>query len=112
MRFLLLTALTLLLAFVAHQWLPWYAVALAAALAAWLMKAPAPLSFLAGFLAAALLWGVSAGWINHGNEGLLAERVGRLFGGLSPAAMVGLSALLGGLTGGLGALTGSLARRH
>lgn len=95
---------------IGHQFMPWYAVVVAAALAGLVFRQGAGMSFLAGFIGAFLLWGVYAAYLNNANDGLLADRVGRLFGGLSPALLVVVTAVLGGLFGGLGAMLGGLGR--
>ena len=90
---------------------PWWTLPLAAALLALGFRINPGRAFLAGFLGAVLLWGGYALYINILNEGILATRMGNLFGGMGPGMMVLLTALFGGLFGGLGAWTGSLARQ-
>ena len=103
--------LTLLLGALAHLVLPWYAIALVGlALGLLLPVRPLP-AFIYAFLGAALLWGIYSGWLNWRNDGLLAERMGALFGGFNGGWLVLVTALFGGLYGGLGALTGALGRR-
>ena len=90
---------------------PWWTLPLAAALLALGFRINPGRAFLAGFLGAVLLWGGYALYINILNEGILATRMGNLFGGMGPGMMVLLTALFGGLFSGLGAWTGSLARQ-
>lgn len=90
---------------------PWWSLAVAAfLLALWFPFAPRE-AFLAAFLGAALLWGGYAGYINVLNDGILAGKMGELFGVSGAWTTVLLSALFGGLFGGLGAWTGSLAKQ-
>jgi hypothetical protein len=110
MRFVLLISGILLLGGIAHQFLPWYALVIAAFLLGLVARVGVRQSFLAGFAAGFLLWGVYAGYLNYLNDGLLGGRVGQLMGGMSPAMMVGLTGLLGGLLAGMGALSGNLGR--
>ncbi|MCB0569438.1 MAG: hypothetical protein KDC66_06740 [Phaeodactylibacter sp.] len=90
--------------------LPWWSMPLAAAVLALGFNLKAWPAFLGGFLGAALLWGGYAAYINLLNEGIMAGRIGNLFGGLSATMAVLLTAIFGGLFGGLGGLVGSLAR--
>lgn len=90
--------------------LPWWILPLWVAALALGFNLKAWPAFLGGFLGAALLWGGYAAYINSVNQGLLAGRIGELFGGLSAPLMVLATALFGGLFGGLGGLVGSLAR--
>ena len=68
-------------------------------------------SFLGGFLGGLLLWGMMAFWINEGNEGILATRMGILLGGIGENGIIMATAIWGGLLAGLGALTGNLGRK-
>jgi len=89
--------------------LPWYGVALAGMLVTLLLQQRSALAaFLLGLVGGALVWGSYSGYLNAGNEGILAGRLGQTFGGLSGWAMVLVTALLGGIYGGLGALSGYL----
>lgn len=107
------TYLLLLIFFgaILQYFLPWWSLPLAAFLLALGFRLLPRQAFLAGFLGAALLWGGYATYLHILNEGILAARMGALFGGLGPNVMVVLTALFGGLFGGLGAWTGSLARQ-
>lgn len=105
--FVLLSAVAL------FQWLlPWWVLVPVAALVAWLLPLRSALAhFAVGFLAIALLWGLSAAWLNAQNEGILAERIGALFQGLSAAGLIWVTAILGGLLGALGSLCGYMIQR-
>jgi hypothetical protein len=105
--------LTIFLGFVAHWFLPWWWVLAPAAFAVALFfpQRSAGLAFFSAFLGGALLWwGVAfyQSWLNHH---ILAERMGLLFGGLSPTLMELLTGLIGGLLAGLGALSANLGRK-
>ncbi len=91
--------------------LPWWSLAVAAfLLALWFPFSPRE-AFLAAFLGAALLWGGYAGYLNMLNDGILAGKMGELFGVSGAWTMVLTAGLFGGLFGGLGAWTASLARQ-
>ena len=111
MKITIYILLLILIGGILQNFLPWWALPLAAFLLALGFRLQPWQAFLAGFLGAALLWGGYAAYLNVLNEGILAARMGGLFGGLGPNAMVVLTAFFGGLFGGLGAWTGSLARQ-
>jgi len=94
------------------SWLggPWWTVAPVAALAVLIFPVGAGRACLIGTSAGAMLWWLSALWLNISNGGMLAGKIGLLFQGLQGAQLLGLTALLGGLLGGFGALTGAYGR--
>jgi hypothetical protein len=111
MRQLAFALTFLLLALVLHQFLPWYAIALAGFGAA--VAFPLRygwLAFVLPFLLGALLWGGYAFYLDQLNESLLSQRLGETFGGLSPRQLVQITALLGALYAGLGGLSGHYLR--
>lgn len=112
MRNLLYLIGLVLLAIVLHQFLPWYAIAIAGLL----FGVAAPLAsagkaFAYGLLAGFVVWGCYSGFLNYQNEGLLATRIGNMLGGFTPWSMVVITALLGGIYGGLGSITGFWGRQ-
>lgn len=111
MRAILFILFTILVAFVAQLFLPWWIITVIAGLLSFIFDLKVGVSFWAGFLAAALLWGGHASYLNALNEGLLAARIGKLLGGLNAVALIAITALIGGIFGGLGALAGSLGRQ-
>lgn len=111
MRFALLVLCTIVVAFLAHQIMPWYALVLSALLMGMAFGVAPGKSFVAGFLAGILLWGGYAWYLDMLNEGLLSGRMGQLFGGLSGGVMVLITAVLAGLFGGIGSLTGAVGRK-
>ena len=98
------------LGFVVQSYMPWWTIAFVAALFGAVIKFSTLQSYLVGFFGVFLLWGVYAGILNSGNDGILAAKMGILFGELSAFQMVIVTALLGGIIGGFGALTGKLGR--
>lgn len=111
MRFIFLSIFLLIAAFIAHQFMPWWSIAVIAAILSFIFKTNASESFWVGFLTAALLWGGYAAYLDKANEGILTTRIGNMLGGLSGIVLVILSGVIGGIFGGLGALTGSLGRQ-
>jgi hypothetical protein len=66
-------------------------------------------AFVAGLLAGVLLWGGLAYSTDVANAQILSTRVAGIFG-TGPAAMVAITAVLGGLLAGLGTLLGDRVR--
>ena len=110
MRFALFFVFTLIAGYIAHQFLPWWSIAAIAGILSFIFRLAVKVSFGAGFLAAALLWGGYASLMDVANDGILSMRIGSLFGGLNSLMLIVLTAGIGGIFGGLGALTGSLGR--
>ncbi len=105
MRNLLLVISLIIVGAILHQFLPWWSIWCAGLLVGFLIpKEGAIRAFAIGILGGTLLWGGYAYWLNMQNEGLMASRIGELFGGLSPLTLLLLTALFGGLFGGLGTL--------
>lgn len=97
--------------FIAHQFLPFWSIALVAGVAGLLFRYEnSAMSFAAGLAAATLLWGTYAAVLNAGNGAMLSSSMGELFT-LNGAYLVYITGLVGGLLGGLGAMTGTLARK-
>jgi hypothetical protein len=112
MRNLLYFLGLLLLAVFLHQFLPWYAIAIAGLLFGALAPLPhAGLAFAYGLLAGLLVWGSYSGYLNYENDSILATRIGAMLGGISAGALVAITALLGGIYGGLGAVVGLWGRK-
>jgi hypothetical protein len=102
---------TVVLGYLAHLVLPFWGMAVAAFIVALLFKYNnSGSSFLAGFLAAFMLWGGYALYLDNGNTGQLSGALGELFK-VDGGYLIYFSALLGALSGGFGAMTGSLAKK-
>lgn len=113
MRFLIATFLTIVLAVPASLFMPWWAIALAAFIAAFMVPLSKGKAWFSGFLAIFCFWGVSALIINMNNEGILASRIaGILPLNGSIAILILLTAFIGGLVGGMGALSGAMLTRR
>ncbi|MCB0652688.1 MAG: hypothetical protein KDC85_15525 [Saprospiraceae bacterium] len=111
MRFATALIITMVFAFILHQFLPWWAIVLAGFLSGLIIKSKPFEIFLAAFLGGLFLWGGMSLWINSGNEGILAARIGQLFGGIGATGILAFTALFGGMFAGLGGLTGRLLIR-
>ena len=129
MRFLLRILLIVAISYLAQLVLPFWIIVIVAFLVSFFLARPKKkhpgygrkrkrqspaFSFLAGFIAIALLWGGMAYFIDQANASVLSEKMASLLRvkGLIPLSssmlMIGLTALIGGLLGGLGSLSGNL----
>jgi len=97
----------LILAFIFELLLPWWSIAIAAALGGFLFRSN--LNFIMGFLAIAVLWTGKALLIDMTAAVDLGERIAAILTVSKPILFL-VTALLGGLVGGFAALTGSLLR--
>ena len=67
--------------------------------------------FIAGLVGLGLMWGISAGFIDHNNESILSSRIGEMFGGIPAFGIVLITFAIGAVLGGLASLSGSLGMR-
>ena len=101
----------IIVGFIAHQFFPFWIIAIVAGLVGLLFHYEnSAASFAAGFAAATFLWSSYAGWLNFSNMKLLPGKLGELFH-MNGSYLVYLTGLAGGLLGGLGAMTGTLGRK-
>jgi hypothetical protein len=111
MKNALYTALFILVAGnLSYLGLPWWSIAPVGAIAAFLFPIGIGASWLTGFLAGALLWFANAYVPDHANAGMLSDKIGQLFMGISSMKILLITAVLGGLLGALGVVTGHYAR--
>lgn len=80
--------------------LPWWSVAIVALIFGYFAPNARKAFSLASTILA-LVWGIWAQIYNLANAGLLAGKIGALFGGISAIQLVIITAALGGLIGGL-----------
>jgi hypothetical protein len=102
----------LILSFASGYFLPWWVVAIAAFVGAFLIGKTPGLSFLSGFAAVVIDWTVLALFKSIPNDHILADRVVQLF----PLPhnwiwLLVITALIGGIIGGMSALSGVLLKR-
>jgi hypothetical protein len=111
MKFLVSTVLIALLSLLSGLYLPWWGLALVAALIAILIPLRPGFAFLSGFLALFLLWGLLAWLQDAPNKSLLSSKIALILPlGGSPWLLILVTALVGALVGGTAALTGSLLK--
>jgi hypothetical protein len=111
MKFSILLFSLVALGYLSQFFFPWWAIVPIAFIGGMVLAKNGPHAFTAGFLAIFLLWAVQSLWISSANEGILADKMGILLGGLPGIALPWVSALVGGLLSGFGALSGFLGRR-
>ncbi len=110
-KFQFLIALVfIVLGMIAQSYLPWYSLAILAALCTFLDKTKPTQSFIIYFLLGGILWSALAIYIDITSASRLSSKIGVLFGNLSVAVLIVLTGIVGGITSGLGALVGSLSR--
>ncbi len=111
MRFLLLLVSILVLSFLGQYFFPWWAIVPIALIGGFALGKNNQQAFLGGFLAIFLLWTGQTLWMSLANEGILANKMGLLLGGVPGGALPFVSGIIGGLLAGLAAWTGFLGRR-
>ena len=112
MKFIATTVLTLLLSFCACLYFPWWSIAVVAFLVSALIPQKPGRSFLSGFTALFLLWGIVSLWISVNNDHILAHRVSRLILQVdNPFLLILITSLIGAIVAGLAALTGSYVKK-
>ncbi len=89
---------------------PWFSLGLLALVLGYLFRQNAVQAFSTGFLGGFLLWAGYAGYLHFINEGILGDRMAKLFGLSEGWLLVIVTGLLGGLLAGLGCWTGQALR--
>jgi hypothetical protein len=101
-----------LLCFVAGIFLPWWGIAPAAFLVSALIPQRPGISFLSGFVAIFLLWGLMAWSIDIANGSILSVKIAQILPlGGSPYLLIAVTALVGALVGGCAALSASYLKK-
>jgi hypothetical protein len=93
--------------------LPWWIVAVASYIVAYVIEQKSSTSFLSGFLAIFLLWSVYAFVLSSANANILASKVALLLplkGNVWLLLLV--TGIIGGLVSGFAALSGNLAAKY
>jgi hypothetical protein len=112
MKFIVSIILIALLSFAACLYFPWWSIAIVAFIVTALIPQWPGMSFLTGFLALFLLWGILSFWVSSSNDDILAHKVSLLILKIdSPYLLMFATALIGGLVAGLAAMTGSFIRK-
>ncbi|GHN02920.1 hypothetical protein WSM22_44090 [Cytophagales bacterium WSM2-2] len=104
MKFLFQLIVTAVGCFAAQYFLPWWTMAIVAFVAGYSFQNKGAVSFIAGFIAVALLWLLMAYQIDVASQSLLTEKMNKIF----PLNVFILMVVVGGFVGGFAALTGAL----
>lgn len=113
MKMIVSIALIALLSVAACLYLPWWVIAFVAFIVAALIPQQPSRSFLSGFTAIFLLWGLLSWYLSSNNEHILAHKISLLMLKMdSPALLIFITALIGSLVAGFAALAGSYLRKH
>lgn len=107
----MLFLIILILSFASGYFLPWWVVAIAAFLAAFIAGRTSRQSFWSGFGAVFIGWAVLALFKSVPNDHILATRVAAMFHLPHWIFILFVTALIGGLVGGMSALSGVLLKR-
>ncbi len=95
------TLLIIVLGFVLGYLIHWIFSWVVVVAVIWGFRLNAIDSFLSGFMALFLLWGLYALTLDIQNESILSTRIGQLLAGLSSTVLILTTALLGAIGGGL-----------
>lgn len=109
MNFFFKVVIILIAGFILEIFFPWWSIAVAAFVGSAVIRSKA--SFVAGFIAIALLWSTKALLIDLSSSSDLPQRVATIFPLQSKTGLIAFTAALGGLVGGFAALTGALLQR-
>ncbi len=111
MKLIVATLLTVLLAFGAGLYLPWWSIAIASFLVALVVHQKAGKAFLSGFLGVFILWAGLAWWIDIKNNGVLSKKIASILPlGGNALLLILLTGFVGGLVAGLAAMSSSYIR--
>lgn len=108
MRFLLQILVITILASMLELFLPWWSIAIAAALGGYFFTTR--LNFLAGFISIAFLWALTSLIIDLSSGSDLTERVATIFS-LTRPLLILVTALIGALVAGFAAMAGGALRQ-
>ena len=107
---IMVVLITLFLAAILQLFMPWWSVAIAAALPALLVSQSGWKSFQNGFLGVFVLWTVWSATIYFQGGDVLADRISTLFSLPTGLLSILVTGLVGGLTGGFSAWTANRFR--
>lgn len=106
-KFIVSAIATVVLAFSMGLILPWWSVAIAGAIPAFLIPQKRYLCFLSAFTATFLFWAGFAGYISIQNEHILAHKISMLvIKKDDPFLLILMTGLIGGFVSGISAITG------
>lgn len=98
------------LGYLFESFLPWWSVALAAAVGGALVRNSVKKAFIAGFLGIGLLWLLNAGYFHFRSGGMITTRVAAMVNVPWPVLLIIVTGLIGALVGGIAACAGFYLR--
>ena len=99
--------LTILLALLLSQFLPWWSVMVAAFVTALFLSLKRVAVFFVPFLAIFLFWAIYAFWLGNPNDFILSKKIAILLPlGGNPLLLILVTGIVGGLAAGVAALFG------
>ena len=99
--------MTLILAIVLSQFLPWWSIMISAFLAAVIAPLKKFKVFWMPFLAIALLWIIHSFWLSNSNDFILAKKISTLLTlGGNPYVLILVTGIFGGLAAGVAGVFG------
>jgi MFS-type transporter involved in bile tolerance (Atg22 family) len=110
MKFLLSLILTAALSYGLERFFPWYSVAAASFIIAYLINIRGIASFIAGALGVGLLWLGYAWMIDYNTHSILSDKMAGIFGLTDSVYMLIVTFLIGFFVGGFSALSGQSLR--
>ena len=113
MKFFISLLLIALLSMAACLFLPWWVIAIVAFIVAALIPQKPGWSFLSGFTALFLLWGLLAWYLSSNNNHILAHKMSQvMLKKDGPFLLVLVTAIIGAVVAGFAALAGSYVRKR
>jgi len=110
MRFLISLLLTGAISYGLEHFFPWYSVAFASFIVAYLVNIRGLASFIAGALGVGLLWLAYAWMIDNRTHAILSSKMAGLFGLSDSLYLIMITFAVGFMVGGLSALSGQSLR--
>lgn len=111
MRFAITTVAMILTSIMLQMVIPWWSIAIAAAVVGLFSRLKPGWAFVSGLLGVGLVWLVAAWLLDNDNNGLLSAKVAQILPVGSAVALLAVTVAVGALVGGFAALTGSTLGR-
>jgi len=112
MKFIAALILTVLSGYASCLFLPWWSIAIAAFVIAFIIKQKPGWAFVSAFLGLFFLWAVLSYTISSNNAHVLASKISLLILKVKNViVLILLTGFIGGLVAGMAALSGSLLRK-
>lgn len=100
----------LVLGVVLLPYLPWWSIAVIAAISSLLLQHKFWMAAMFGFMGGVLLWGGLSFYLDVENHHILSTRMGEVLGGISSTLLIVLTGFIGGLIVALGSVLGAAVK--